>query len=161
MLEPIENTCSRKRTFSPDHAGSVLWELCSIRMSNGTANIVPHYMQFLLNANMLRHQLKNLSSKLLFGVVNVTERSRGKPVTLIVRCDDVISSFSKWNKDMAKLVRAFGEAMNKENCPLLLCGGPALHVMKANLRVRLVQPYLTMHGLQRDLCRRAVHNQTR
>ena len=66
----------------------------------------------------------------------------------IIRRENVISCLSERNNDVAELIRCFREAVNEEDGTLrLVRDGTAFCVEDPDLRVRLLDPGLTVLGL--------------
>lgn len=81
-------------TLAPDDAGDVGGELGYIRMGDHSPNIMPHDMDRLFDAHMLRHQFVQILGEYILGVA-IRRVGRVPSTTIVWNYDSVASMISE------------------------------------------------------------------
>ena len=83
------------------------------------------------------------------GVVGLGECARRKPMSSIIRGNDVVACFGKRSDDVWELVRGLRKVVDKQDRPPLLFHWQSLHFVGADVWVFLLKPYLAMRHFKR------------
>lgn len=136
---------ARKWTLAPDNAGDVGGELSDVRMGDHSSNVVPHDMNRLFDAHMLRHQFVQVLSEHILGVA-IGWVGRVSSTTVVWGYHS-IAGFREGDGDMTELVGRLWEAVDEKNGTFGIAGGgKAFDVVDTDLWVGLLKPDLAVVG---------------
>ena len=132
-------------TLAPDDAGDVGRELRDVGVGDHPSNIVPHDVNRLFDAHVLRDQCVQVLREHVLGVA--IGRMRRVSSTAVVWSYDPIAGFGEGDGDVAELVGCLREAVDEEDGTLGLAGGgKTVDVVDPDLRVGLLEPDLAVVG---------------